>query len=248
LLGDLDKAVNFPGTGGVAIPWSEDLNPFTAFSVELWARPDPMGTGTDRALFASRTMGSGWHYGYYLGANTTDQWQFNTGHKTSGVTSLLGGGPTNQVWYHLAATFDATTGSKNLYVNGQLAANSIEAEGTFAPNNQVNEGLASDQGIGKTTPSDPYNNEGTYFFGEIDEVAVYNYALAPEQVLRHYGAATAPTLAIARTGNQVSITWSPGRLLQAADLTGPWTVVSAAASPLTLTPSASRQFYRVVLP
>ena len=248
LLGDPDPAVNFPGSGGVAIPWSEDLNSFTAFSVELWARPDPAGTGTERALFASRTTASGWHYGYYLSANASDQWQFNTGHKTSGVASLTGGGPTNQVWYHLVATFDAGTGNKNLYVNGQLAASSTEAVGTFAPNNDVNEGMASDEGIGKTTASDPYTNEGTFFFGEIDDVVVYNYALSPEQVVRHYGVAASPTLTIARAGNPVTITWSQGRLLQANDAMGPWTTNTTAVSPLTLAPSAARQFFRVVVP
>ena len=247
VLGDPDKAITFAGAGGVTIPGSPDLNPFTAFSVELWARPDPAGAGTDRTLFVSRTTASGWHYGYYLAANASDQWLFSTGHKTSGVSTLTGGETTNPAWYHIVATFDANTGNKILYVNGKSVASSVEALGTFAPNNAVNEGSTSDEGIGKTTVSDAYIGEGAFFVGELDEVAVYDFALSPDQVARHYGLATSPTLDISRSGSQVQITWSQGVLLQASDLTGPWTT-NGAASPFLLTPASGRQFFRVQAP
>jgi hypothetical protein len=247
LVGDSDKAITFTGFGGITIPGSPDLNPFNAFSVEFWTRPDPAGAATDRALFVSRTTASGWHYGYYLAANASDQWQFDTGHKTSGVSTLTGGGATNQAWYHIVATFDAGTGNKALYVNGIMVATSAEAIGTFAPNNAVNEGATSDEGIGKTTASDAYLGEGTFFLGDLDEVAVYDYALAPEQVARHYGLPTAPTLEIAREATQLKITWSQGLLLEASEITGPWTT-NTAVSPYLLTPSGTRQFFRVLVP
>ena len=247
LVDDPDKAINFTGFGGITIPSSPDLNPFTAFSVELWARPDPAGAGTDRALFVSRATASGWHYGYYLAANASDQWQFDTGHKTSGISTLTGGGVTNQTWYHLVATFDAGTGNKNLYVNGILTASSVEAIGTFAPNNAVNEGTNSDEGIGKTTVSDMYVGEGTFYFGDLDEVSVYDYVLTPEQVAHHYGLLVTPTLEIERDGAQVKITWSQGLLLEASEISGPWTT-NTAASPFIFTPGGTQQFFRVVAP
>ncbi len=255
ILGDPDTAVNFPdGAGmnfpahsGIFVPWSADLNPFTGFSVELWARPDPYGAGSERALFASRTTSSGWAYGYYLSANTSDQWEFDTGHKTSGVRMMTAGATTTQAWCQIIATFDASTGSKNLYLNGQLATNSMEAIGTFAPNNSVNVGNTSDQGIGKTTAFDP-TGEGTYFYGDLDEVAVYGYALSPGQVAQHYGAATSPKLSIAAAGDKVVITWNLGLLLQASALTGPWSTNTTAVSPWTTTPAGPHQFFRVLLP
>ena len=247
LLADPDAAVNFPGTGGISVPWSADLNPFAAFSVELWAKPDPIGAGSERALFASRTSSSGWAYGYYLAANTSDQWEFITGHKTSGFLTMTAGSTTNAAWNQVVATFDAGTGTKNLYVNGELETNAIAAIGTFAPNNSVNVGTTSDQGIGKTTASDP-NSEGTYFYGSLDEVAVYGYALSPEQVAQHYAVARSPRLSIATAGANVVITWNAGLLLQAGALAGPWSTNSTAVSPWTTTPTGPRQFFRLLLP
>ncbi len=253
LLGDPDKAVNFPGVGGLTVPWNADLNPFNGFSVEFWVRPDPAGAGAERALFASRTTASGWHYGYYLALNASDEWQFNTGHKTSGVSSLRSGGTIDQAWYHLVATFDAASGEKNLYLNGQLLTNSVEAVGTFAPNNDVNVGIISDQTAAKTGATDPYSNEGLYFTGDMDEIAFYNYPLTAAQAGRHYQVATAPapvapTLAISAANSQVIITWSRGLLLQAESVAGPWTTNSAAASPYSFKPANARQFFRVVAP
>ncbi len=252
ILGDSDLAADFPGNAGITVPHNDELNPFAAFSVELWARPDPSGAGLERALFASRASGSGWYFGYYLSANSSDQWQFNTGQKTSGVGTLTGGATTNQAWYHIVATFDATTGSKKLYVNGQLAANTTAAVGTFAPNNSeaiATGGTAtiSDEGIGNTTASDPAG-AGTYFYGDLDEVAVYGYALSPEQVAQHYAVATSPTLGIARAGNKVVITWSQGLLLQANAVTGPWTTNTTAVSPWTNAPVVGAQFFRAYVP
>ena len=151
------------------------------------------------------------------------------------------------MWDQIIATFDPSTGSKNLYVNGELATNSVEAVGTFAPNNSVNVGATSDQGIGKTTASDP-NGEGTYFYGAINEVAVYAYALSPAQAAQHYAVATSPGITITPAGSNVVITWNAGVLLQSSALTGPWTTNATAISPWTTSPTGPRQFFRVLLP
>src|SRR5204863_956964 len=97
-------------------------------------------------------------------------------------------------------------------------------------------------------------NGGYYdhnFPGDIDEVAVFNYAFTPTQVLNLYNAAfgnVVPpvTLTIAKLGDRVVLSWPQGTLLEASDLIGPWTTNSA-NSPFTNSPASSRKFYRVLV-
>ena len=89
------------------------------------------------------------------------------------------------------------------------------------------------------------------FPGNIDEVAVFNYAFTPAQVLNLYNSAfttVAPpvTLTIQKIGANVVLTWPLGTLLQAGQVTGPWTTNNA-ASPYTNTPAGGSKFYRVIV-
>lgn len=52
------------------------------------------------------------------------------------------------------------------------------------------------------------------------------------------------TLQAQRVGMSVQLTWSQGTLLQADQLTGPWTT-NTALSPYLVTPTALHKFYRV---
>ncbi|MBI4657700.1 MAG: hypothetical protein HY735_02420, partial [Verrucomicrobia bacterium] len=73
----------------------------------------------------------------------------------------------------------------------------------------------------------------SWFFA-VDNIAFYD---VPAPVT------TKPTLAIALSAGKVSITWSAGKLQAADSVTGPWTDVANAASPLSVTPSGTK-FYR----
>jgi len=57
------------------------------------------------------------------------------------------------------------------------------------------------------------------------------------------------SLQIGRSGNSVSISWSPTsvgqKLLSAPNVTGPWTEITNAPNPYVTTPSEARAFYRV---
>jgi hypothetical protein len=253
ILGDSDPSVNFPSWAGVQIPWSAALNPAGAFTVECWAKTDELGAGSTRTIFSSRNreISSQWHFGYYLCANSTDQWQFNTGQKTSGVNGLASGtADTN--WHHVVAVYDNSTETKYLYVDGQLAASTTVPANTFGPN--VGAGPGNDdppptnEGIGTTVAEDRYSGQGVYFYGNLDEVAVYNYALTAAQVAQHYGVGGPPVLSITPSGNKVVVSWTKGLLLQSSELNGPWTTNSAAISPLLYTPTGTRQFFRAIVP
>ena len=53
------------------------------------------------------------------------------------------------------------------------------------------------------------------------------------------------TLSLLPLGNQLQLIWSGGTLQSASNLAGPYTDVADTTSPLTFTPSETRQFYRV---
>jgi hypothetical protein len=57
---------------------------------------------------------------------------------------------------------------------------------------------------------------------------------------------TLPTLTIHRLGAQLQLTWTRGTLLEASEITGPWTAVADAFSPMLLSPTAARKFYRTM--
>jgi hypothetical protein len=60
------------------------------------------------------------------------------------------------------------------------------------------------------------------------------------------GASTPPvTLNSSFNGSTMTLSWSQGVLLEADQVTGPWTTNTTATSPFTVTPSAPQKFYRI---
>jgi hypothetical protein len=257
ILGDPDTSVYFPDAGGIQIPFSTDLNPPETFSVEFWARGDTNGANSDRMLFSSRTYFSGWNYGYQILANANNTWQFAIGEKTSGTLSITSDvtNAADGLWHYVVATFNNNTVDMSLYVDGQLVATGSPAtSGLFAPNadyTSTGNAPAADQAIGSTSDNDPQGALLDPYYGGIDEVAIYNYALSPAQITSHFTVGGPPTLGVVKSsGNEVVVTWTKGELLEATNLLGPWTTNTTATSPLTLTntPAGSTKFFRTVLP
>lgn len=93
------------------------------------------------------------------------------------------------------------------------------------------------------------------FPGQIDEVALFDRALSPEQVADLFAAAfgTPPPLRITVSGGQPTLTWTGGVLQSATTLgdekSGPdWSDLPDAASPYTPEQPAAAGFYRVRKP
>jgi PKD repeat protein len=94
-----------------------------------------------------------------------------------------------------------------------------------------------------TNPANTYTNPGTYSVtltavgpGGTNALTRTNYILAtlPSSV----------TMTIEKIGDNVVVNWPQGTLLEAPDLTGPWTTNNA-ASPYTNAPAGAAKFYRV---
>jgi hypothetical protein len=148
-------------------------------------------------------------------------------------------------WHHLAHTFDRA-GSGLTFLDGfEVDSRSIVPAGNIDSSQQTT--------IGQD-PTGAYPEAGTI---DIDDVGVWRRVLTPFEVYSIYSAGTngtsfdtfgPVTLATIRTGSDLQLAWQAGTLVQADDLTGPWTLVSGATAPyFKVTPTANRKFYRVQL-
>jgi hypothetical protein len=235
-------------------PWHLNTNSvtFTAWvnpAAEPNAQSGVVYTGTTNGTDAGicyyyEDTGSGMQLTYAWnegGANDEDQF-FQSGLYT----------PIDE-WSFLAVA--VTSSNATLYVFNAEGTNSATDE-SYLPN-------AAFDPNGSTNQVMPFNNPeyiGTEpssadsFNGSIGAVAVFNQTLSSNQLQTLYNAALGipppPTLEIGSVGPNVQITWSAGVLLQATNLTGPWTTNSAAISPYTVTPSgpSGSMFYQVVVP
>ena len=159
------QALSLDGTGdAVDVAYSEALNP-EAFTVSLWAMPDPAGT-SHRSPLTSRDDGP--QRGYILYIEPGNAWQFWTGSGT-GWDAVTGPMAKLGEWSHVAASF--VDGQQTLYINGRLAG---QGTAVLSPNTQ--RPLRIGGGATESTT-------GNYFFmGMIDEVRLYDRALSAEEV------------------------------------------------------------------
>ena len=132
------------------------LNP-SAFTISAWARVEG-GAGTWRSVITSRDSTPA---GYIIYAGSDNKWQFWTGAGTWKVVT----GPTitDNVWYHLIATYDGV--NMYLFVDGT----SYGPTASTLTQNTVRDLRI---GAGATEGSPNY-----YFEGKIDDVRVYNRVL-----------------------------------------------------------------------
>jgi hypothetical protein len=151
-------------------------------------------------------------------------------------------------WHYYVGTFDGQ--NQTLYLDGaQVATQS--ATGQLSPDQPAPLviGAKSQDGSGITSGSIV---GGSYFTGgAIYDVRIYNYALTGGQVAQLYGsyppAVQPPTLSLSRSGAGLTLTWSSGILLEATNLTGPWTTNSS-SSPYVITATGPQKFFRVLQP
>jgi hypothetical protein len=170
---DPDTAVNFTGGDAVA-PYSPALNTAGAFTVEFWAKPDQPGQ-LSRCVIGSQNRNVGRSgYAIYQGLNGAF-WECHIGDASTVQIWLFGKTyPEAGKWYHVAVVYSGAN-SALLYVNGadDTSADST-TQGSYLPNNAVAFEIASRFGGGIPYP------------GTVDDVAFYNYALSPDQILNHF--------------------------------------------------------------
>lgn len=248
-----DPAVILSGGATIQVPWAPELNPDTAWSVETWIQPSTVGDQYRVVLSSEYNFYPYAYNGWYLyaQAGTPSTLAFvpqpGNGFIVAPNSLIVGD------WYHVVIADDTT--NFYLYVNGQLGSSYPAALDQLIPNG---DGINPD-GLGALPSGDDGDDGGNFvigqrtdaafgtFLGTVDDTAVYNYALSPEQVKLHYADAT--LLTIVKSGvNQATLTWSLGVLQSSSSLTGTYTDVPNATSPYTVTLGDNTTFYRVELP
>jgi len=158
-----------------------EINPAGSFSVEAWLRPTMNGNpGNAQSPLYNRDPNDtspnrvGWDF-FQRDSSVGYNFRMFNGNAHNKAFDITGGAYTVGAWGHLVAVYDAAAGSATLYFNGQQVAQTVGANGTFAPNGTFPLSIGC--------YSDASQNP---FTGDIDEVAVYTNALTSAQVLAHY--------------------------------------------------------------
>jgi hypothetical protein len=151
------------------------------FTVEAWANCGSSGIGGGGPVVTQGTNGANEAFALGLDTSATPNYQFYVRSANGTVykadSSIQA---TDFAWHHLVGVCDEAAGKVSLYVDGKLAAS------TAIP---VQSGLfeaAVPISIGGEYKSGTGNN--LQFFGFIDDVAAYGYALSAAQVAGHYSA------------------------------------------------------------
>jgi len=174
-----DTAVRLNGTNQT-VQILDSFNP-TAYSLEMWVKADA-GSTTGRGLIVRTAGDPNGTWSHELRITNTGQFQQYT---YDGSLRWITGTTVVQpdTWYDVVATA-INGGGMNLYVNGALEATWPGPLGTlWTGGNQWLLGSHSGDGNGG-----PYTN----FAGTLDEVAVYDYVLSPQDIAEHYQLGLAP--------------------------------------------------------
>jgi len=225
-------------TGGLDQSWvtapQPTLNANTA-TFTMWVYPEGAQTAW-AGLFMNRS-GDGEGVGYNDQSQLSYTWNDNsTWAYYSGLVI-----PSNQ-WSFLAVAIEPSQAILYLAnTNGMKTATNAIAQSVEA--------------WGGTATFGDDGGAGRVFNGILDEVALFNYTLSPQQVTNLFAGISvqpAPTLTITRAaGGQITISWQGAGTLQSAPALQAggtvWTNVGT-TNPMTVTPTGKAQFYRVTVP
>ena len=187
-----------PNEGSVSVSGSGDSDAFAipninfsspagtspTFSIEAWVNGS--GQNQDAGIVSLGYGGGGEEFDLDTGsdgfAGNNHAFRFFV-RDASGAThsSLSAITPFSGTWHHLVGVCDESNGVVTLYVDGVVATS---GSGSIAPRSGI---LSSARNmIIGARPSNSTVNNNLQFAGNIDDVAVYNYALSATQVVAHY--------------------------------------------------------------
>ena len=171
--GSLSSANSY--VGNVPIDFATSGN--ATFSVEAWVNGNAQTT--DAGIITHGTGAGGEQFNLDCGSGS-HAFRFFVRDASGGVHLANGNAGPNGTWRHVVGVCDEANGKVILYVNGIS-----NASGTIT----ANSGLLSSANA--TTFGSRQSGTTSYdlqFVGLMEEVAIYNVALTPAQVLRHYTA------------------------------------------------------------
>jgi type II secretory pathway pseudopilin PulG len=169
--GQIGNALRFDGTNDyVSLPIGSVINSLTNCTIATWVnwsgnstwqRIWDFGTGETVNMFLTPKNGSNNRLRFAI---TVSSWGGEE--QTTGPAVLPSG------WHHVTVTIDADNHTHKLYLDGSPVAQNTS--GSLDPSDLGNTNLNR---LGRSQYSaDPY------FYGKLDDVRIYNFALSPEEV------------------------------------------------------------------
>lgn len=241
---EIDPAIHVTNTANVTIPYALELNPVTGpWSYEFWIRATSQDTQNFHTPISSEGNNlagvvTGWNLYQHPAAAWT--WNVFNGSLPGSFSSEFVDFPlVVGEWYHMVLIYDGT--NMVWYSNDRLVLSMTAASVGFVPN-----GINGDPSVAGGPLTLAIRSDGVFgdWDGGIDEVAVYNYVLSPQQIKNHFLNST--HLSIANSGGNTVVTWPVGTLQASANVVGTYTNVTGATSPYTNSASPAL-FYRAQL-
>jgi hypothetical protein len=247
---DTNAAVGIANGATVQVPFAPELNPDTTWSIESWVQPSSLGAngGDYRIVLSSEyNLYPNPYNGWYMYQQPNNTFAFVP---QPGNAFMVAGSIVANNWYYLVITDDGV--NFKFYINGVLATAPFPvASANFIANGS---GINADgtagitPGLGNTVLGQRTDGAFNTFEGNIDDTAIYNYALTPQQIQNHFLNTT--RISIANNGSSVVLTWPTGNLLSSTNVSGPYTPVGGASSPYTVPVPGNKTsvFFRVQVP
>ncbi len=134
-------------------------------------------------------------------------------------------------WHHVAYVYDqGVNGFIRIYVDGQLAAaNPNSGPWSWDPAEEIE--------LGKS-----YDTYWRRYNGYLDDVQFYGRILSGAEVVESM--TLGPSISIEKLGANLQLSWPRGTLLEASEVTGPWTTNNA-TSPYPVAPGGAKKFFRL---
>jgi len=242
---ETDTGIHVTNTAIMTVPYALELNPVTGpWSYEFWIQPTSLSGNFPTPISSEGNQNAGANltgWNIYQHAANVWTWNIYNGGANGSFTSEFTDNPiVPGTWYYMVLTDDGT--NMNWYSNNRLVL-TLSVNGLGFVQNGIN-GDPSVAG-GPTTLAVRSDNAFGDWDGGIEDVAVYNYVLSPQQIQNHYLNTT--TINIVKSGTNVVVTWPVGSLQAAGVVTGTYTNVPTATSPYTNSASAHQTFYRVIV-
>jgi len=243
---DTDTGIHVTNTAIVTIPYALEFNPVSGpWSYEFWIQPtslDPVNFHTPISSEGNQNSGAnltGWNiYQHPAGVWT---WNIYSGGSGGSFTSEFTDNPiVPGTWYHMVLTDDGT--NMNWYSNDRLVLTESVSGLGFVQN-----GINGDPSVagGPTTIAERSDGVFGDWDGGVEDVAVYNYVLNPQQIQNHFLNTT--HLTAVKSGSNLMLTWPVGALQSATSVDGPYTAVIGATSPYPVSLTGPQVFYRISL-
>jgi hypothetical protein len=200
---DPDTAMAFNGTSSYVNAGNDpDLNGnWNGLTIAAWVYPDAATLGSGIRMIAGKWAGSTTHdhFGLFLldGKPAIAVAPGGVGVNAQSATSSL----VADQWQFVVATWDAADRKYRIYINGLLDAEKDAKDTAGNWITSINTSSGAPLGIGAQITN--AGNVSRYFKGWIDEVAIFNRALSPQEIIYLYQLANVPeptTLSLAGIG------------------------------------------------